>query len=145
MHLCEVRQIPKRATSIFQNCVCSSSLFCFENNISEVFSTQIFAMKVDEPLKTIFYSTHYTSLLKKANLKTEHAHFSKLCLLKRVVLYEKQHFRVFESSNIRNKNKQVNKSNFLFCKTQPSINLSKTEELSRPLFKTVSTHYFYFS
>ena len=43
------------------------------------------------------------------------------CLLKRVILYKKQHFRVFESSNIRNENKQMNQSHFLSCETYLSI------------------------
>ena len=46
-------------------------------------------MKVNEPLKTIFYLPHYAFLLSKANFKTDHAHTSKLCLLKGNVLLEK--------------------------------------------------------
>ena len=82
-------------------------------------------MKLDEPLKTIFCLPHYASLLSTANFKTDHAHISKLRLLKLVVLYKKQHFRVFVSSNIRNENKKVNKNRCLFCKTYLSITLSK--------------------
>ena len=82
-------------------------------------------MKVDDSIKTIFYLTNYPCLLKKANLKTQHTDFSKLCLLKRVVLYKKRNFRVCESSNIRSEHQQVNKSLFLSCTTYLSINLSK--------------------
>ena len=102
-----------------------NALFCLKNNIFEFFSTQIFAMKVGESIKTIFYLTHYAFMLKWPSLKIEHTHFSKLCVLKRVVLKKKQHFGVFQSSNIRNTNKQVNKSHFLSCKTYLSTNLSK--------------------
>ena len=87
----------------------------------------MFAMKLEESIKTIFYLPHYASLLKSANLKTEHTHFSKMCLLKRAVLYKKLNFRVFESSNIRNKNEQVNKSHFLSYTAYLSINLSKSK------------------
>ena len=82
-------------------------------------------MKVDESIKTIFYLTHYPSLITQVNLKTEHTHFSKLCMLKPAVLYIKLNFPVFESSNIRNENQQVNKIHFLSCTTYLSINLSK--------------------
>ena len=44
--------------------------------------------------KTIFYLTHYTSLLKYLNFKTDHSYFSNFCLLKRVVLFKKQ--KIFE-------------------------------------------------
>ena len=88
----------------------------------------MFVMKLEESIKTIFYLPHYASLLKSANLKTEHTHFSKMCPLKRAVLYKKLNFRVFESSkSIRNKNEQVNKSHFLSCTAYLSINLSKSK------------------
>ena len=61
--------------------------FAWKTTFSKFFSTQIFAMKVDGAIKTIFYLTHYTFLLKCRNFKTDHTHFSKLCLLKRVVSY----------------------------------------------------------
>ena len=35
-----------------------------KQHFSKFFSTQIFAMKVDGAIKTIFYLTHYTFLLK---------------------------------------------------------------------------------
>ena len=79
-------------------------------------------MKLDESIKTIFYLPDYSSLLMEANLKTEHTHFLKLCLLKRVVLYKKLNFRGFGSSNIRNENQQVNKVIFYLAKhTSPNI------------------------
>ena len=81
------KQISKQTMPTVQKCVCSNALFCLKNNIVEFFSTKIFLIKVDESIKTIFYLTHYASLL-----KTEHTHFSKLCLLKRVVLYKRQSF-----------------------------------------------------
>ena len=52
--------------------------------------------------------------------QSDHTHF-----LKRVVLFKKQHFRIFELSNISNENKQVDKNHFIFCKTDLSISLSK--------------------
>ena len=66
------------------------------------------------------------------------------CLLKRVVLYKKENFRVFESSDIRYENKQVNKNHFASCEKCLSINLSKIYDLSRPLFKTLSAQSYYF-
>ena len=125
MHLCEVNHISKQTTPTVQNCACSNALCCLKNSISEFFRTQIITMKVDESINTIFYLTHYASLLRSANLETDHTHFLKLCLLKHAVLYKKQIFRDFESSNIRNENKQVNKTHFLSCKGYLSINLSK--------------------
>ena len=53
-------------------------------------------MKVNEPLKTIFYFPHYASLLGKANFKIDHTHCSKLCLLECTILVEKQHFQIFQ-------------------------------------------------
>ena len=82
-------------------------------------------MKVDKPIKTIFCLTHNASVLPQVNLKTEHAQLSKLCLLKRVVLFKEKNLRVFESSNIRIENQHVNKSHFLSDTTYRSINLSK--------------------
>ena len=78
-------------------------------------STQIFAVKVDESIKTIFSLTQYASLSKQAHLKTGHTQLSKLCLLKRAVLFKEK--RVFESSNIRNEHQKLNKSHFLSCET----------------------------
>ena len=62
-------------------------------------------MKINKPLKTIFYFPHYASLLSKANLKTDHAHFSKLCLLEVIIFVKKQHLGTFELSNIDNESK----------------------------------------
>ena len=42
-----------------------------------------------------------------SKIQSRHTHFSKLCLLKLVFLFKEQHFRIFESSNIHNENKQV--------------------------------------
>ena len=47
-------------------------------------------MKVDESIKNIFSLTQHASLSKKGNLKTEHTHLSKLCLLKPVVLFKEK-------------------------------------------------------
>ena len=46
----------------------------------------------------------------------------KLCFLQRIVLFEKQHFWVFVSWNIRNENKRVNKNHFLSCMSYLSLN-----------------------
>ena len=101
-------------------------------------------MKVDESIKTIFYLTQYASLSKEANFKTDYTHFSKLCLLKRVVLYKKENFQVFESSDIRYENKQVNKNHFASYEKCLSINLSKIYDLSCLLSKTLSAQSYYF-
>ena len=69
-------------------------------------------MKVNEPLKNIFYLPHCASLLSKANFKTDHARSSKLCLLNCIIWLEKQHFRIFEDSNIRNETRLINKNHF---------------------------------
>ena len=53
-------------------------------------------MKVNEPLKSIFYHPHYAYMLKEANLKTDRAQFLKLYLLKRIILLQKQDFRIFQ-------------------------------------------------
>ena len=107
-----LKQISKLTMPTFQNYVCSNRLFWLKNNIWESFSTQILAMKVNESIKTIFYLLHYASLLKQVNFKTDHAHFSKLCLLKRVILVNKQHFGIFEPSNNCNKVNKSIKTNF---------------------------------
>ena len=44
---------------------------------------------------------------------SEIPHSQNLCLLQRNILVKKQHFRIFENSNIRKGSKQVNKNNFL--------------------------------
>ena len=60
-------------------------------------------MKVDEPIKAILYLAQHASL----KHQSDHTHFSKLCLLKHVVLFKKQNFRVFESSDICSENKKA--------------------------------------
>ena len=59
-------------------------------------------MNVDESAKAIFYLPHYAYLLSKGNFKTYHGDSSKLCLLKCIILLEKQLFPIFQHSNIRN-------------------------------------------
>ena len=76
-----------------------------------------------------FYLTQHLSLSHYVKFQSGHTHFSKLCLLKRIVLYKKQNSRVFESSNIRNENQQVNKIHFPSCATYLSINLRANPEL----------------
>ena len=78
-------------------------------------------MKVNESIKTIFYLLHYASLLKQANFKTDHAHLSKLCLLKRVILVNKQHFGIFEPSNNCNKVNKSIKTNFFLAHHASSL------------------------
>ena len=58
------KQILKLTTPTFKNYFCSKASFYLKNNIFEDLSTQIFAMNVDESIKTIFCLTHYASLLK---------------------------------------------------------------------------------
>ena len=67
---------------------------------------------------------HFLSCNKYLSI-TCYAHFSKLCLLKSVILVKKQYFWNFQPSNIRNENKRVNKIRILSCKTSPSLYLSK--------------------
>ena len=121
-----------------------NALFCLKNNIFEFFSTQIFAMNLEESIKTIFYLPHYASLLSKASFKIYHAHFSNMCLLKCIILLEKQHFRIFQHSNIRNETRGVNKNHFLSSTLFISVKVSKFQNRSRPLFKTVSSQMHYF-
>ena len=85
--------------------------------------------KVNEPLKTIFYLPHYASLLSKANCKIDHAHCSVLCLLKCIISLEKQHFPIFQHSNIPNETRGVNKNHFLSYTLPFSVKVSefKTE------------------
>ena len=88
-------------------------LFWLKSNISELLSNQILKKKVNESLKPIFCLPHYAYLLSKASSKTDHGHSSKLCLLKCIILLEKQLFRVFQHWNIRNESRWVNKNHFL--------------------------------
>ena len=82
-------------------------------------------MKVNESIKIISYRPHYASLLKEANFETDHAHFSKLCLLKWIILLQKQHFRIFQPSKIRNEIRRVNENHFLSLTPYISIKVSK--------------------
>ena len=88
-------------------------------------TTNTFALKERKWIEAIFCLGQHLSLSHYVKFQSDHTHFSKLCLLKRIVLYKKQNFRVFKSTNIRNENQQVNKSHFLSCTTYLSINLIK--------------------
>ena len=89
-------------------------------------------------MKTIFYLPHYAYMLGKANFKIDHAHCSKLCLLKCTILLEKQHFRIFQHSNFPNETKGVSKNHFLSYTLPISLKVSKFKNLTHPLFKNVS-------
>ena len=58
-------------------------------------------------MKFIPYLSHKAPLFKYANFKTDHAYFSKLGLIKCIILLEKQHFRNFRI--IRNKANEYKK------------------------------------
>ena len=85
-------------------------------------SSQIFAVKVLEPVKTILYIVLQQ---KEVKFKSDSAYFEKLCLPKWVILFKKQHFGSFENSNIRNKKKSGNKNHFLSWTKHIFENLSK--------------------
>ena len=106
-------------------------------------SNQTLKKKVNEPLKTIFYLPHYASLLKEANIKIDHAHCSKMCLLKCIIFLENQHFRIFQHSNIRNETRGVNKNHFISSTLCISVKVSKFQNRPRPLFKIVSAEMHY--
>ena len=93
-----------------------------------------------ESLKTIFYLAHYASLLSKANFKVDHTHCSKFCLLECTISLEKQHFRIFQHSNIRSENRRVRKNHFLCI----SVKVSKFQNRPRSLLKTVPVQMHYF-
>ena len=61
---------------------------------------------------------------------------SKMCLLNCTVLLEKQHFRIFQHSNICNETRGVNKNHFLSSTLCISFKVSKFQNRPRPLFKT---------
>ena len=61
-----------------------------------------------------------------------------------VILFNKQHFLGFESSNIGNENKRVNKNHFLFSTLCMHVEVSKFENWPCPVFKTVSAQKDYF-
>ena len=88
-------------------------------------------------IKTIFYLPQYVSLFSKANFKIDHAHCSNLCLLKCIILLEKQHFRIFQHSNICNESRLVNKNHFLSYTLRISVKVSKFKNWTLQLFKTV--------
>ena len=88
-------------------------------------TTNTFALKEREWIEAPFCLGQHLSLSHYVKFQSDHTQFSKLCLIKRIVLYKKQNFRVFKSTNIRNENQQVNKSHFLSCTTYLSINLIK--------------------
>ena len=114
----------------------------------EPLSDQILTMKVNEPLENIFDLPYYASLLRKPNFKTDYTHFSKLCLLKCIILLEKQNFWIFEHSDIRNESRWVNK-NHIYPTQRWSLSLrdisSKIPEWPHLLSKTVISNVsFYF-
>ena len=126
------------STPTFQNCVCSNELFSLKNNIYKFFSTQIFAVKVGELIKTIIFLKHYAPLWSKANFKKDHVYVSKLCLLKWFILLEKQHFGSVKHSNILNESRWVNKNHFLSYTLCILVKVSKLENWPHPVFRTVS-------
>ena len=75
-------------------------------------------MKVNESLKTISNLPHYASLLRKAIFKADHAQFLKLCVLKFIILLEKQYFQIFQYSNICNEMKVDGSIEIIFFITQ---------------------------
>ena len=95
MHLSYVKQISKQTTPTVKNCVCLNALFCLKNKIFEFFSTQIFAMKVDESTKIIFYLTQRGPLSRYVKFQSHDTNFSRRCLLKHVVFFKEQHFYRF--------------------------------------------------
>ena len=103
-------------------------------------TNKVLKKKVNEPLKTIFYLPHYASMLSKATFKIDHAHCLKLCLLKCTIFLEKQHFRIFQHSNISNEARGVNKSHFLSSTLSISVKVSKFQNRPRPLLKTVCSN-----
>ena len=66
-----------------------------------------------------------------------------MCLLKCIILLEKQHFRIFQDSNIRNETRLINKNHFLSYTTWISVSLSKVSESPHLLFRTVSPQMFH--
>ena len=107
-------------------------------------TNHILIQKVNEPLKTIFYLPYYASLLSKGTFKIDHAHCSKLRLLKCIILLEKQCFGIFQHSNIRNETRAVNKNHFLSFTLFIFVKVSKFQNRPRPLLKTVSAQMYYF-
>ena len=88
--------------------------------------------KVIELLKSIFYLSHYASLLSKANFKVYRTDCSKLCLLKCNILLEKQRFRLFQHSGIRNETRGVNKNHFQSSTLRISVKVRKFQNIPRP-------------
>ena len=67
-----------------------------------------------------------------------------MCLLKCTILLEKQNFRIFQHSNIRNEIRGINKNHFISSTLYISVKVSKCQNRSRPLFNTVSAQIHYF-
>ena len=67
-----------------------------------------------------------------------------MCLLKYIIFLEKQHFRIFQHTNIRNETRGVNKNHSLSSTLCISVKVSKFQNRPRPLFKTVSDQSYYF-
>ena len=76
--------------------------------------------------------------------KTCHAHCSKLCLLKVVILVKKHHLGNFVQSNIEKDCNWATKNHFLSSTLCVSVKVSKFQNRPRPLFKTVSVQMHYF-
>ena len=72
---------------------------------------------------------------KEITFKTERTFISKLCLLKRVVFFKKEHFRTFENWIILIEMKDI----FYLEQNIFFENLSKIWDWSRPIFETVCT------
>ena len=87
-------------------------------------------MKVKRLNENHSYLSHEDPLFKYANFRTDHAYFSKLGLIKCIILLEKQHFRNFRI--IRNESKliQKKKKHFLSDTTYISVILSQISEQS---------------
>ena len=105
---------------------------------------QALKKKVNELLKAIFYLPHYASLLSEVNFKIHHPPCWKLCLFKCTILLEKQHFRVFQHSNIRNETRRVNKNHFLSSTLCISVKVIKFQNRPCQLFKTGTPQMHYF-
>ena len=93
MDLCKSKQISKQTTPTFQTCVYSNGL---KNNISKFLSTQVMVIKVNESMKTMSYLPHYVPMLKQANFKTDHVHFSN-CVCPKDLFWSIKQYRI--SSN----------------------------------------------
>ena len=104
-------------------------------------SNQTLKKKVNDVLKTLFFLPHYASLLSKENFKMNCTHCSKLCLVKCIILLEKQDFRIFPHSNIRNETKAANKNHFLSFTLCISVKVSKFKNKPRHCSKLCLVKY----